>query len=396
MAAPNAQRSRLRMETAVSAPDLRFLTHRIATAPETDAALIVVWELAQAWMVEHVQMVLLRIESTSTSIVLSTSSDLSHHTVSSSSDIEAAAAKLSIAGAFLTSTHWLEGPRGRNGCLILAQHDGPKVEERRQIADQIATALALRFSYEQAHHDLMVQMGRASLMERRLRATDEVCVRATLAAGAAHDIGNLLTSIVGRIQLLQYHDTDTQHEDLRMIELAAMDGNYLLKRILSSRVLTQAEQILPSTRVDTIVQDAIQLAEPLWSERPSPIKVVLALQPTPPVRIHPSELREVLLNFILNSITAMPGGGILTIRASTHENRVHIAISDTGSGIDPSMQRQIFFPTISNRSDGSGLGLSVSHAIVERCGGMIEVASALGEGTIFTIALPALPEHPVL
>ena len=102
------------------------------------------------------------------------------------------------------------------------------------------------------------------------------------------------------------------------------------------------------------------------------------------------ELREVLVNLIMNAIGAMPEGGILTLRSFVAGEHVLVAVSDTGEGIAREYQSTIFQPFMTTRKDGSGLGLSVSRAIIESYGGTISVESTPGEGATFTLALPAV------
>jgi signal transduction histidine kinase len=109
------------------------------------------------------------------------------------------------------------------------------------------------------------------------------------------------------------------------------------------------------------------------------------------------QLKQALLNLILNAIQAMPDGGVL--RVAVHPDRtqcpsgpgVRIAVSDTGSGIDPAHRSRIFDPFFTTKDAGTGLGLAIVHAIVESHRGRIEVESTVGRGTTFSIVLPAGP-----
>ncbi len=106
------------------------------------------------------------------------------------------------------------------------------------------------------------------------------------------------------------------------------------------------------------------------------------------------------VNLILNGIAAMPEGGTLTVRTYSVDGRAIVETSDTGVGSAPAYQNAIFQPFVTTRKGGSGLGLSISRAIIERYGGTISVST--GRGATFSISLPgmcssdALPEPPVL
>jgi CheY-like chemotaxis protein len=104
-----------------------------------------------------------------------------------------------------------------------------------------------------------------------------------------------------------------------------------------------------------------------------------------------SELREVFVNFIFNSLDAMPDGGRIAIRIARERGFVVTTVEDTGCGMPEAVQRRVFEPFFTTKgSRGTGLGLAVSYGIVSRHDGRIEFTSRPGTGTTFTVALPAL------
>ncbi len=102
------------------------------------------------------------------------------------------------------------------------------------------------------------------------------------------------------------------------------------------------------------------------------------------------QLRQVCFNLALNAIQAMPEGGRLTLRTSVTDGQLKLEIQDTGHGISPENMRKLFTPffTTKEKGKGIGLGLAVSHGIIQRHNGRIEVQSKEGVGTTFTIYLP--------
>jgi two-component system NtrC family sensor kinase len=112
------------------------------------------------------------------------------------------------------------------------------------------------------------------------------------------------------------------------------------------------------------------------------------LSPVPAV---PGRLHQVFLNLILNAVAAMPHGGRLHLSTTTtsQPEGVQIRFADTGVGIEPGRLSRIFEPFHSSRPEGLGLGLYISKQIVEEHDGQIEVVSQVGEGTTFTVWLPA-------
>jgi signal transduction histidine kinase len=273
------------------------------------------------------------------------------------------------------------------GWLALARRGAPLGAHELALAGQVAALTALRLLYDQARDDLAERDEHAAHLERRLREHEEVRLRATLAVGAAHDIGNLLASIAGHAQLLQADAPPAMRRDIQRILQSAGDGHFLLRRMIAVRPPTSVSAETPDAAVPALVQDALGLTRPFWEARPE-IAISTALGPTPPVRAYAAELREVLINLIINAIGAMPNGGALTLRSFAADTRVVVEVSDTGRGIAREHQHAIFQPFTSTRESG-GLGLSISRAIVEGYGGTLTVRSAPGEGATFALALPA-------
>jgi signal transduction histidine kinase len=256
------------------------------------------------------------------------------------------------------------------------------------LAGQIAALTALRLLYDQTHDDLALRDDHAAHLERRLGEYEEMRLRATLAVGAAHDIGNLFASIAGHAQILQHGAPPALQRDLRAILQAAGDGHFLLRRMMAVRPPSAAADGTPVIAVPPLVQDAIGLTRPFWETR-AEIAIETALGHTPPVRAYAAELREVLVNLIINAIGSMPNGGALTLRSFAADARAIVEVSDTGRGIAREHQQAIFRPFTTTREGGGGLGLSVSRSIVEGYGGTLTVRSAPGQGATFALALPA-------
>jgi signal transduction histidine kinase len=108
------------------------------------------------------------------------------------------------------------------------------------------------------------------------------------------------------------------------------------------------------------------------------------------------------VNLVTNALDAMPGGGVLVLRAAWTVadglpgigRRVSIEIEDSGAGMAPAVIDRIFNPFFSTKDGGTGLGLALTHKIVEDHGGSIDVRSTPGIGTTFRLALPVMPEVP--
>jgi two-component system NtrC family sensor kinase len=109
----------------------------------------------------------------------------------------------------------------------------------------------------------------------------------------------------------------------------------------------------------------------------------------PAMSVVPDQLTQVCLNLIINAVEAMPQGGTLTIVSAQRGDWLAIEVQDTGAGLAPDEATRIFEPFYTTKADGTGLGLAVSYGIIQQHGGRIEVNSTPGQGTTFTVLLPA-------
>jgi signal transduction histidine kinase len=276
-----------------------------------------------------------------------------------------------------------------NGWLALARGQGSLSPSAQALVEQLAPVVALWLHGERCGADLAASVARESILEQRARSTDMLRQRATLAAGAAHDIGNLLTTVMGYAQILQQDLAAPYQDDVAMIVRAVEDGRQLLRRLQSGQAASPGNTvILPATQ---IVEQAMRLTRPLW-ERRAGVVVGTVLEGTEAVRMPAEDLREVLVNLIINALTAVSAGGAIAVICRTRVQNIEIAVTDTGQGIARELHSEIFQPFMTTRSEGSGLGLSVSRALVENYGGTLTVDSDDGRGATFTISLPIAPQ----
>jgi signal transduction histidine kinase len=246
----------------------------------------------------------------------------------------------------------------------------------RTLANHLSIALQLREA-----HDQLVR-------SEKLRAVGEI------AAGVAHNFNNVLGGILARAQLLQMTmDPAEIRRGLDIIERAALDGAGIVRRLQDSARLQTATPLSPLA-LNQVVRDALELTRPRWKDaaelRGKPIVVDTALSDLPTVMGDPGGLREVVTNIILNAVEAMPDGGRIRVQTSAWAGWVTLIFSDTGTGMSEDVRRRIFDPFFTTKgSGGTGLGMSVSYAIVKRHGGDILVESAIGQGTTIRLRLPA-------
>ena len=281
----------------------------------------------------------------------------------------------------------LVGAGRRCGWLALARSRGPLAPSALALARQLAPLIALRLICEQAGIALEQQRSKVAELEHQISVTSTLRIRAMLAAGTAHNIGNLFTNVLGHAQLLEQDVPALFRPDVRVIIRAIDDGRELLHRLQHVKSELPPEAF-GFTTLQSIVEETIQLTRPYWEGR-SGIDIATVFEPSLTVCARATDVREVLVNLIMNAVAAMPAGGLITIHCFRTGDHATIAVTDTGQGIARELHSAIFQPLTSTRADGGGLGLSVSRMIVEGHGGTLTVESAPGQGATFKITLPA-------
>ncbi len=232
-------------------------------------------------------------------------------------------------------------------------------------------------------------------IEAQMHQSERLTALGQMAGGIAHDFNNLLQAILGYAQLMARSpgNTDVVRRGLDVIEKAANGGAETVRRIQKFARLRPDEPFV-SMDLNQVVRDSLAITRPRWEEKKVkggvPLQLELELGPVPVVMGRPAELNEVITNLVLNAIDAMPKGGTLRIRTRLGDHRdAVITVADTGMGMTDEVRKRVFDPFFTTKGEeGTGLGLSVSHSIVERHGGDLRVDSRPGEGTTFTITLP--------
>ena len=243
----------------------------------------------------------------------------------------------------------------------------------------VARDLAARVALVVERHQAVAELEDA----KRLAALGQ------FAAAIAHDIRTPLTSISLNVQILrrklQLSDDDREHLDIALQELARLD-----KSVAEILDFAKPVKLTPQPiDVGELIEATTRGLSPVLSEK----GVALRCEPQgelPQVNGDPQRLRQVLVNLVGNAADASTPGTEVTVRAKPAD-AAHIAIEveDHGRGIKADDLPRIFEPFFTTRPDGTGLGLAICHKVVRAHGGDIQVRSALGEGSTFTILLPA-------
>jgi len=231
-------------------------------------------------------------------------------------------------------------------------------------------------------------------MQAQLRQAQKLASLGTTAAMIAHEFNNLFTPVVAYAQ----QALDTADVELMKTALAKTLDRTNAMRQMADRVIGLARQPaggIRSVNVRQLAENAVGcLCRDLGKDN---IALNIQIDPGLTVRANENQLLQVMFNLAVNARQAMLGRrGRLTIDATlAGEDAVEINVRDTGCGIAPENLARIFEPFFSTKQDadkpdrrGLGLGLAISHGIIEDLGGTISVISEVGVGTTFTIHLP--------
>ena len=245
-------------------------------------------------------------------------------------------------------------------------------------------------------------------LEEQLRTAQRMEAIGQLAGGIAHDFNNVLTAILGFALLLKeaLKPRPELAEHAAEIEAAATSAAALTRQLLafSRRQLLRPEVL----SLNAVVTSSTRLIERLIGEH---IRIELALdERVPRVLVDRSQLEQVIVNLAVNARDAMTGGGTLrfatgmvSVSGADADTRgwapgtyVHLAVSDTGVGMDDATRAKVFEPffTTKQLGHGTGLGLATVYGSVTQVGGYITVTSAPRKGATFDVYLPATSDAP--
>lgn len=247
------------------------------------------------------------------------------------------------------------------------------------------------------------------VLERQLRMAQKMEAVGRLSGGIAHDFNNLLGVIIGYIQVMKRNLAPGQpsYEYAEEIEKAGQRAVSLTRQLLAFSRQQVLEPVI--LNLNTLVTEMEKMLPRLIGED---IQLNLVLDPEiGQVKADPGQIEQVVMNLAVNARDAMPDGGKLTVHTLNAEldaafarehpgsvpgKYVMLAVTDTGTGIDPEIQGQIFEPffTTKGRDKGTGLGLATVYGVVKQSNGYIALDSEKGKGASFKIYLPRI-EQPV-
>jgi signal transduction histidine kinase len=226
----------------------------------------------------------------------------------------------------------------------------------------------------------------------RMERAERLFALGQMSAGLAHEIRNPLASVAGAAGILRRNTTlgPKDSECLEIITKECQRLNQLVSNFLDfARPRTPKYQLID---VATALESVLELAGHAVGNQRIGLRKELFPQ-LPPVECDPELLKQVLLNLVMNAIQSMPDCGEVVVSAIPRHERMLIQVKDEGCGIKPEDRDRIFDPFFTTKENGSGLGLSVAHQIVEQHGGMLTAEANPGKGMTFSLLLPLRHER---
>jgi signal transduction histidine kinase len=224
-----------------------------------------------------------------------------------------------------------------------------------------------------------------------VQRTSHLVMVGELAAGLVHEIKNPLAGIKAAVQVIA-HEATVSPEDRGVLARVAhevVNLETLLKSFLE--FARPAKPRLDDVDVNALVESTTAFYDrtpPQAAGRP--VHIVKDLAEVPVARADPMQLKQILLNLLLNARDAMPGGGAVAVRTRCGEGgAVQIEIADSGRGIRPEHVARIFEPFFTTKPGGTGLGLPVSKRLAEQHGGSLTFEANPAGGTTFRVSLPS-------
>lgn len=226
------------------------------------------------------------------------------------------------------------------------------------------------------------------LQEQVLRA-ERLASLGEIMAGVAHEIRNPLTAIKGFVQYLQVADTETERKEYMPVIIKEVDRvNRVIETLLYFSRDCKANY--KPMNINDLIEETLVLVKNTGTRHRLEFKLQLAAA-LPWIEGDAEQLKQVLLNLLINAVQAIPDQGTIAIETWQEQaGAVQVRITDTGPGIDEAELSKIFDPFFTTKAAGTGLGLAVVQRIMNAHNGRIDIQSEVGQGTAVTLEIPVV------
>ncbi len=269
-----------------------------------------------------------------------------------------------------------------------------EVEFKKKNGDPLTVLLTAHVRKDRAdkvlgYQGLFLDITERKRLEQQLFTSEKLAAMGRLTAQIAHELNNPIYGVMNCLDLLKSEVPETSSKR-RFLDMASSETkriSELLRGMLS--FFRPDEDVKSQVDLNSVIDDVILFVGKQLQEFKIQVSLELA-ENLPRVFASGNQMKQVILNLIMNAKTAMQRGGTLTIATASADGTVRFSVSDTGTGIPEEIRDRIFEAFFTTKSDvkGVGLGLSVCFGIIRQHNGEIAVDSEINVGTTFTITLP--------
>jgi PAS domain S-box-containing protein len=306
----------------------------------------------------------------------------------------------------------LLGKRAVLGVLIMADQEGkqPFSDHTARLAELFAAQAAIALENAYLYEAQQEQYHRLHDAQARLIQSEKMSALGRLIASISHEINNPLQAVQGCLTLIR-EGVEEELPRLSGVEITPWLQDLEVASTEVQRIAAIVQRLrdfyrparpgLQATDVAATIDSVLTLAAKQLQHSGITVEQTTTTEPPIVINTNSDQLKQVILNLVLNAIDAMPGGGTLHVTAAPDTLWVgerarpaaRFDFADTGHGIPPENLTRIFEPFFTTKDTGSGLGLSISYELVKTLGGDLSVVSQVDVGTTFTIRLPLEPDY---
>ncbi len=250
----------------------------------------------------------------------------------------------------------------------------------------------------ESNRQLAAAMTQLRAAQQEIIQRERMLALGRMANGIAHDFNNALAPIVGFSELLLMKpevldDAIRARIYLEMIHASAKDSAKVVSRLREFYRYRDDKETLAPVVINDVIQQAIMLTQPRWKDQALAAGVSIEIRPelgiVPSISGNETEIKEALVNLIMNAIDAIPKRGTITVSSEVQGGFLVITVTDDGVGMSEEVKARCLEPFFTTKNDqGTGLGLGSVYGVVRRHDGEINITSEPGRGTSVAISLP--------
>ncbi|NPD46530.1 MULTISPECIES: sensor histidine kinase [unclassified Lentimicrobium] len=269
------------------------------------------------------------------------------------------------------------------------EQEGPFLSEERSLINTLAQEISSNIERFENKEE-------KKLLEQKLRHSDRLATLGELIAGIAHELNEPLGSILGFAQLIESENPGNKQlaNDISKIIQASLHSREVIRKLMLFSKYDEHESESEMMNINETIANGLYLLETRCKKED--IKIVkLMSDDLPNIQANETQIKQVIVNLMVNAIHAMPNGGQLLLQTTYDKTGIYLIVQDNGTGIAENHLQKVFDPFFTTKevSTSTGLGLSVVHGIVKSLNGRINVESHLGVGSRFELYFPFKTNH---